>query len=30
LLIKRTVLMQHAVENIRCDPSRRETGHLGW
>ena len=30
LLVERAVLMQHAVENIRRDPPRRETGHLGW
>src|SRR5438045_2785781 len=30
LLIERAVLMQHAVENIGCDPTRRETGHFGW
>ena len=30
LFVERAVLVQHAVENIRCDPPRRETGHLGW
>jgi hypothetical protein len=30
LIVKRAALMQHAVENIRRDPPRRETGHLGW
>jgi hypothetical protein len=30
LIVKRAVLMQHAVENIGRDPARRETRHLGW
>ena len=30
LFVKRAVLMQDAVKNIRRDPPRRETGHLGW
>ena len=30
LIVKRTMLMQYAVEDIRRDPPRRETGHLGW
>ena len=30
LVVEGTALMQHAVENIRRDPPRRETGHLGW
>src|SRR5580704_5869010 len=30
LLVESAVLMQHAVQNIRRDPPRRKTGHLGW
>ena len=30
LFVQRALLMQHAVENIRRDPPRRETRHLGW
>ena len=30
LLVQRPMLMQHAVEDIGCDPPRREPGHLGW
>ncbi len=30
LVVERAVLMQDAVEDIRRDPARRETGHLGW
>src|SRR6266403_2274364 len=30
LLVQRPMLVQHAVENIGCDPPCRETGHLGW
>ena len=29
LVVERAALVQHAVENIRRDPPRRETGHLG-
>ena len=29
LVVERAVLVQHAVENVRCDPPRRETGHFG-
>ncbi len=30
LFVQRAVPMQHAIENIRGDPSRRETWDLGW
>src|ERR1700712_1671819 len=30
LVVEGAVLMQHAIENIRCDPPRRETRHFGW
>jgi hypothetical protein len=30
LFVQRAVLMQHAIENIRGDPARRETWDLGW
>ncbi len=30
LFVKRAMLLEHAVDNIRCDPPRRETGHFGW
>jgi hypothetical protein len=29
LFVERPVLVQHAVENIRRDPPRRETRHFG-
>ena len=30
LLVKRAVLLQHAVDDVGGDPPRRETGHFGW
>ena len=30
LFVQRALLMQNAIENIRGDPPRRETGDLGW
>jgi hypothetical protein len=30
LVIQGAPLMQHAVQDIRRDPPRRKTGHLGW
>jgi hypothetical protein len=29
LIVKRAVLVQHAVDDVCCDPSRRKTGHFG-
>jgi hypothetical protein len=28
LVVEGAVLVQHAVENVGCDPARRETGHF--
>jgi hypothetical protein len=30
LIVKRTMLVQHTVDDVGCDPSCRETGHFGW
>jgi len=29
LVVKGAVLVQHAIENVGCDPPRRETGNFG-
>ena len=29
LVVERAALVQYAVQNIGCDPPRREAGHLG-
>jgi hypothetical protein len=30
LVVERAMFVQDAVKDIRCDPSRRESGHFGW
>jgi hypothetical protein len=30
LIVKRALLVQHAVKDVCCDPPRREPGHFGW